>query len=257
MARRVLRKLRVDFASLVDRPANPGARVMLYKRADPDPDPIDKMIREEDGKYCVYSHSGKLLGKHNTRAEALAQLRAVEANKEKRMSDDTKDTVPAEAEALAKRLSDLEKQAADLTKQLADAEKTKTEALDIAKSERDARLTAEFVRKAEGFAHLAVKADVLGPLLKKLADTLTADEFGQVETVLRAADAAAGTAFVEHGRSGGDAGHTATEKIDTLAKSLIADGKAGDYAAAISLITKDRDNAELLRTYRAEQHSRN
>lgn len=38
-------------------------------------------IREEGGKYCVYSKDGKKLGTHDTLAEAKAQLAAVEAHK--------------------------------------------------------------------------------------------------------------------------------------------------------------------------------
>lgn len=44
-------------------------------------DIVMKFIREEGGKFNVYSESGKLLGTHDTRAEAVNQLRAIEANK--------------------------------------------------------------------------------------------------------------------------------------------------------------------------------
>lgn len=38
-------------------------------------------IREEDGKYCVYSKDGKKLGTHDSRADAEKQLAAIEKNK--------------------------------------------------------------------------------------------------------------------------------------------------------------------------------
>jgi hypothetical protein len=41
----------------------------------------NNFIRKKGGEYCVVSHSGKNLGCHATREEALAQLKAVEANK--------------------------------------------------------------------------------------------------------------------------------------------------------------------------------
>lgn len=170
------------------------------------------------------------------------------------MSDDTK---PTEAEDLAKRLADAESARVELEKRATAAEQQAAEAMQIAKAERDQRLTAEYIRKAEGYAHLPLKADVLGPLLKKLADTLTADEYGQVEQVLTAANAAAGTAFVEHGRAGGDAGDSATERLDRMAKGLVAEGKVENYAAAIGAITKNSEHAELLKAYRAEQLRRN
>ena len=43
---------------------------------------VEKYIREEGGKFNVYSEDGKKLGTHSTRAEAAAQLRAIEANKD-------------------------------------------------------------------------------------------------------------------------------------------------------------------------------
>lgn len=56
-----------------------------------EPEPIDPMetgdtdfndyVRKCDGKWCVYSKSGKKLGEHDTEEEANKQLRAIEANK--------------------------------------------------------------------------------------------------------------------------------------------------------------------------------
>lgn len=43
-----------------------------------------KYIREEDGKWVVYSKDDKVLGKHDTEEDAKAQLAAVEAAKEER-----------------------------------------------------------------------------------------------------------------------------------------------------------------------------
>lgn len=43
------------------------------------------MIKKRGSKYVVLDSSGKkVLGTHNTRKEALAQLRAVEINKKKK-----------------------------------------------------------------------------------------------------------------------------------------------------------------------------
>lgn len=45
---------------------------------------IERYIKHEGGKWCVYSESGKKLGEHDTEAEAKAQLAAIEANKHER-----------------------------------------------------------------------------------------------------------------------------------------------------------------------------
>lgn len=237
---RVLRKLRVDFGSLVDVPANQHAHVVLFKRH------IEKRIVEDNGEFIVYSHSGKVLGRHKTRAEALAQLRAVEANKEKRMGDEQHDDTAARQEAIAKRMEELEKR-------LADAEKSREEALTIAKNEREARLTAEYIRKAEAFAHLAIKPAVLGAILRKVAEVCEPAEVQAIDELLNAANAAAAPAFREAGKGGEESGNTATERLDKLAKALVTEKKATDYAAAIGQIATDRQHTELYSQYRAEQ----
>jgi len=45
-------------------------------------DDILKYVRRCGSKWCVYSHSGKVLGRHDTKESANRQLRAIEANKE-------------------------------------------------------------------------------------------------------------------------------------------------------------------------------
>jgi hypothetical protein len=42
------------------------------------------VIKKEGRKWVVRSRKGKLLGRHSSKAEALAQLRAVEASKARR-----------------------------------------------------------------------------------------------------------------------------------------------------------------------------
>lgn len=42
------------------------------------------MIKKQGSKYVVKSSGGRTLGTHQTRKEALAQLRAVEASKARR-----------------------------------------------------------------------------------------------------------------------------------------------------------------------------
>ena len=42
---------------------------------------VPRYIRHEDGKWCVYSESGKKLGEHESEEDAKKQLAAIEANK--------------------------------------------------------------------------------------------------------------------------------------------------------------------------------
>lgn len=46
---------------------------------------LNEKIKEEDGKFNVYDSEGKeLLGSHDTKKEALAQLAAIEISKAKK-----------------------------------------------------------------------------------------------------------------------------------------------------------------------------
>lgn len=71
-----LRDLELTEISFVDKGANRDAKVVLMKRD------VNKMIKEENGKFCVYTEDGKKVGEHDTREEAMAQMRAMEAHKE-------------------------------------------------------------------------------------------------------------------------------------------------------------------------------
>lgn len=45
---------------------------------------LTEYVRKQDGKWVVLDHTKtKVLGKHDTRQEALQQLRAIEINKHK------------------------------------------------------------------------------------------------------------------------------------------------------------------------------
>jgi hypothetical protein len=70
--------------------AEANARVAEAKEAMQEPsraaaaDPaMERVIKHEDGKWCVYSESGKKLGEHDTKAEAVDQLQAIEISKHK------------------------------------------------------------------------------------------------------------------------------------------------------------------------------
>lgn len=52
--------------------------------AEPDGERALRYIRKSGSKWVVYSHKGKVLGTHSTRADAVAQLGAIEASKARR-----------------------------------------------------------------------------------------------------------------------------------------------------------------------------
>jgi len=62
-------------------PANRNAFAVVAKSFKLEEEEISKYIKREGEEFVVYSEDGKVLGRHKTKEEALAQLRAVEANK--------------------------------------------------------------------------------------------------------------------------------------------------------------------------------
>lgn len=139
-----------------------------------------------------------------------------------------------------------------LQKRLADAEA-------IAKGERDLRVTREFIEKARGYDVLPIAADQLGPILKRAADNaLTDADRSEIDRVLKAANELIrkGNAFGETGRRGGES-ESATDRINTLAQTMVTEKKATDYATAITSIMKSAEHADLVRSYQAEQGRRN
>lgn len=106
-----LRDLELTEISLVDKGANHGARVVLMKRD------VSKMIKEENGKFCVYSEDGKKMGEHDTMAEAMAQMKAMEEHKDMKkglfakiaevlgLKQDADDELAVELEKAGKKIS--------------------------------------------------------------------------------------------------------------------------------------------------------
>lgn len=96
MAKRIMRSFKLHEISAVDRPAQEGARFTIMKRADD----LAKMIRQEGGKYCVYSEDGsKKLGEYDTMAEAKQRLAQVESFK-REFSQEQRDSAAASGAAM-------------------------------------------------------------------------------------------------------------------------------------------------------------
>jgi len=160
------------------------------------------------------------------------------------------DKTPA-PDDIQKRLDDATAESVELKKRLEVVE-------GIAKAEKDARLTAEYVAKCATFKGLPIKADDDHAVLREIDEKLSPDVAKRVTELLRAADAgmiAAGL-FKAAGsdQSGGGTGDAWSE-IDAKAQGLIAkaDGKL-DYSAAVDQVTKA--HPDLYKRYVDEQRAR-
>lgn len=58
---------------------------------DEDDDEYDRYITHEDGQYVVHAEDGKVLGKHKTKADAVAQLQAIEISKHKKSMSESRE----------------------------------------------------------------------------------------------------------------------------------------------------------------------
>lgn len=226
-----LRDVVLDEVSLVDKGANPGARVTLFKRKMP-PDNMDDEEMEMDAKDVQ-----KQIDEAVAKAAGDVQKRIDEAVAKAKADADTK-IAKAEADAKAA----VEK-----------AEKTAAEAVakaneKIAKAETEKRL-AELVTKSQAFKHIPGKPEDLAKVFQKLDGT---DEFKTLETVLTAANEAAAKVATEIGKGGGGGG------ANTAYDQLVA--KAVEIRKNDTKITQERaftmacdQNKDLYKQYQSER----
>jgi hypothetical protein len=93
MAKNKLSDIVLDEVSLVDRPANQKASVVLFKRASEEEE-LGKVIRQEGGKWKLFSEDGtKLLGEFATQEEATAREKQIKYFKHTRKSGDGADDI--------------------------------------------------------------------------------------------------------------------------------------------------------------------
>lgn len=257
----ILRNLRVDFGSLVDEPANKGARIMLFKRDGEAETPADDPIAalEKVGRKMA----GKRLAQFKSALEVLSGLLSElndasedseENAKESEMSKKTEAATEPQAEASAEVVkadavvetapAPQDDAIAKMAAEVADLRKRAEAAEAVAKAERDARLTAEWIAKAEGFSNLTVAAGTLGPILKRASETLSAEDMGELERVLAAAHEQVGKSalFETVGKAGDDSVGNAWEKVEALAKAEVEKNpKLTIEKARVNVLRANRD----------------
>jgi len=245
---------RLDTVGFVDRGDDPAATVVFFKRRE---QPVQKYIEEKDGKFCVYSEDGKKLGEHDSRDDAEAQLRAIEANKgkmeklpaegagaaangqeqaaptpteEATMFDVTKLSTEAQAEfkKLTDKVTELEGQLnppkpaplpADVQKKIDETEKRANDLAEQVQKLQDQREAETFIAKAKA---LSLPADDFGSILRKISKALTAEEMTKLETTLKALAEQVRQAglFKEIGRGGTGAATETEAKVAELVKEV-------------------------------------
>lgn len=175
--------------------------------------------------------------------EALAYVEAQIAKAAPAAED-----VDPEAEALAKAMDGLPE---PIRKHLAKQADEVRIAKAAAAAERDIRLNAEYLQKAQGFKHLAAKPEELATTLRKVAD-LDPMLYVEVERLLKSADevAGAGDLFKSVGSGAVPTTDSAAGQMEALAKSKVAAGEASDLGTALAAVAGE--NPDLYARYRTE-----
>lgn len=257
--------LEVEWVSLVDRAAARDAvqqseplRLLLWKRETPAHQEAS-MTPEETARLAKAEADATAATARAVTAEKAASDFKAMLDAKKKKDDEAEAAKKAEDTPVDLSKADpatrayIEKMQAD---QAADrvraekAEKTANEALAKAQASDDARLTAVFITKAEGYKALVIKADEFGPVLKEASEKLSKESFDAIETVLKAADAqvAATDLFKEQGRGGdgvqSDSAYAeVTKRAEELRKN---DPKLSLGDAQTAVLKADRGLAQRL-----------
>lgn len=235
-----VKDLIVDYVSLVDRGAvrsvadkSQAQRFLLWKRdsavipTDPkgslmSVETIDKAALDPAVREALEKAEEATKDAETARDEALAKATAVEAEKAELVKqagggkakpasevdsndedeDDLKkaDLSPEVRALLEKRDAEV----AELRKESEENKERAESAEDIAKSERDERVTREYITKAEKELPQLGAPDVVGARLKKFAETLSKSEFDEFYREQAAVNEQLrkGSVEAEYGRSG-------------------------------------------------------
>lgn len=217
-----LSNMSLDFVSLVPAGDNPEAFVVISK-ADPNinmqEDDMGDLISKDDLAPEVVEYVEGLESENDTLTKAVedkdAEIEVLMADLQK--AEDSGLIVKSEEEQFTALLEKanpavrvlLQKQAADLKVQT-----------DIAKAERDTRISKEFISKAEGMPMLAENKDEFGSLLRKVAEALDPEDFVKFDHILKTANEqiAKGNLFAEFGSGGGET--TISKSVEAAASEI-------------------------------------
>ncbi len=220
-----LTDMEFDEISLVTRPANQLSKVVLFKS---DTDSGDEMAGVTDDELLEEELEDEEEEEMEKGANKLSQY--MEDDEEEEDEDmeksDSSIDLPTEvyeyiealensnealqaqinkiADDLAEEEQDIMKSASPEIQELVKSfEERASRAEEIAKAERDYRLEQEFIAKAETLSHLPVNAEEFGLALKKVAESVDAETFEAISSVLDGANEAVGngTLFSEVGQS--------------------------------------------------------
>jgi len=260
-----LQNMVFDEVSLVGRPANELATVVLHKSGDSEFAGVEEVDTISLNNQ-VEIEEGEIRMSENLNEETLSSM--LEETPEEVRSyvsklEDTVTALEATAEEQDSKISELEKAVSEISVEeveeedailksadpviqelVAKAQADADSARAMAEAEKEARLSKEFSDKAGKFSNLPIEKDALASLLKKVAETLEDEEFSMLEEMLNGVDATIGKSslFAEVGSSKES---DSNGEIEAIAKGLMTEGVTYEQAYEKALL----DNPELYQRY--------
>jgi len=245
-----------DEVSLVDRPANPHASVVIAKRADQEADVPDEFYDDQgqavdldslDEGAVVYDGEGnpfQLSFEDEEVAEPADEKELVEVGKSAFAPQ--AGASPAATQLYEQLKQELSKAADDESRNavmskaldaLSKSESRAREAEQIAKSEREIRLTREYISKA-GEYNVPVAAEELGPVLMRMAERMPYEDCAVIHKALTAAGE---MLYDEVGFDGSADNTDPFAQIDQYLNDAVAkaDGKVSKAAALTEFFDND------------------
>jgi len=236
--RNSLTDMEIDEISTVDKTANQLSRFVIAKRAPEEEDmpqlynqegqPLDEnalefgdIVFDDQGQAYEYVEEGEDETEHEDQGELVETGKSAFFQAPQNSGSFSTQVM----EELSKAFSDGDRDAiiAKALGRVEELEKSQAQAAEIAKSERDLRLTREYVSKAAEY-NLPVSPQELGPVLYRMAETMSYDDCSVIAKCL---ETAGEILFEEVGYQGGGDNADVYSQVEAHAHDTF--GKAEDF----------------------------
>jgi hypothetical protein len=265
--RRNLTDMEIDEISTVDKAANQLSRFVIAKRA-PEEEEMPKLYNQEGQPLdednlefgdIVYDDQGQAYewvedkGEEEEKDEPVPELATVGKSAFfERQAPQAGSFTQSVMEELSKAFSDEDRDAviAKALGRVEELEKAQKEAAEIAKSERDLRLTREYISKAAEY-NLPVAPTELGPVLFRMAESMSYEDCAVIAKCL---ETAGEILFEERGYQGG--GDNADIYNQVSAHAHEAFGKSEDFNEVTAINKVFDENPDAYDEYLRSQQIR-
>ncbi len=260
----------IDEISTVDKAANQYSRFVIAKRA-PEEEEMPKLYNQEGQPLeedqlelgdIVYDDTGQAYEyveddgtedvEDAVEDEPAPELAGVGKSAFFEKSARTGSFSSQVMEELSKAFSDSDrdKVIAKALGRVEELEAQQNAAIEIAKSERDLRLTREYISKAAEY-NLPIAADELGPVLYRMAETMSYDDCA---VIAKALETAGEIIFEEKGYTGGGDNNDVYSQVE--AHAYDAFGKSEDFDSVSAINTVFDQNPDAYDEYLRSQQAR-